>query len=65
MSARVNRGDNTPVVVHLDDKGPAGKVRLTLMAKGGGSENVTRLYMLLPGEGRGGREEGGDGNGAR
>jgi fumarate hydratase subunit alpha len=52
MSARVNRGDNTPVVVHVGENGPAGKVRLTLMAKGGGSENVTRLYMLLPGEGK-------------
>ena len=51
MSARVNRGDNNPVIVHLGGQGPAGKVRLTLMAKGGGSENVTRLYMLLPGEG--------------
>jgi fumarate hydratase subunit alpha len=52
MSVRLNRGDNTPVVVHVDENGPEGKVRLTLMAKGGGSENVTRLYMLLPGEGR-------------
>ncbi len=51
VSERVNRGDNTPLIFHLHEQGPAGRVRLTLMAKGGGSENVTRLYMLLPGEG--------------
>jgi fumarate hydratase subunit alpha len=48
---RPNRGDNTPMVVHVDEGGPNGKVRLTLMAKGGGSENATHLFMLLPGEG--------------
>lgn len=48
---RANRGDNTPVHVHVREGGPPGKARLTLMAKGGGSENATRLYMLLPGDG--------------
>ncbi|RJP32239.1 MAG: fumarate hydratase [Actinobacteria bacterium] len=51
LFGRANRGDNTPVVVHVDEGGPAGKVRLTLLAKGGGSENATHLFMLLPGEG--------------
>jgi fumarate hydratase subunit alpha len=51
LFGRANRGDNTPVVVHIDEGGPAGKARLTLMAKGGGSENATHLFMLLPGEG--------------
>jgi fumarate hydratase subunit alpha len=51
LGGRSNRGDNTPVVVHVEEGGPPGKVRLTLMAKGGGSENATRLAMLLPGEG--------------
>ncbi|MEW6553502.1 MAG: fumarate hydratase [Actinomycetota bacterium] len=51
LHARADRGDNTPVVVHVSGDGPAGKARLTLLVKGGGSENVTRLYMLLPGEG--------------
>lgn len=48
---RANRGDNTPVLVHVEEGGPRGGARLTLMAKGGGSENATRLYMLLPGAG--------------
>ena len=52
LVGRVNRGDNTPVVVHVEEGGRAGRVRLSLLAKGGGSENATRLYMLLPGEGR-------------
>jgi len=48
---RRDRGDNTPVVVHVGEGGPAGKARMTLLAKGGGSENATHLFMLLPGEG--------------
>ncbi len=51
LFGRANRGDNTPVVVHVDEGGPAGGARLSLLAKGGGSENATRLSMLLPGEG--------------
>lgn len=51
LSGRGNRGDNTPVLIHVEDGGLAGKARLTLLAKGGGSENATRLFMLLPGEG--------------
>lgn len=51
LFGRANRGDNTPVIMHVEEGGPAGKARLTLMAKGGGSENATRLFMLLPGEG--------------
>jgi len=51
LFTRENRGDNTPIVIHVGEGGPAGKARLTLMAKGGGSENATRLFMLLPGEG--------------
>ncbi len=52
LTDRINRGDNTPVIVHLEEGGEEGKVRLSLLAKGGGSENATRLFMLLPGEGR-------------
>jgi tartrate/fumarate subfamily iron-sulfur-dependent hydro-lyase alpha chain len=48
---RGNRGDNTPVAIHVGEGGPPGGARLTLLAKGGGSENATCLYMLLPGEG--------------
>lgn len=51
LGDRRNRGDNTPAHVHVGEGAPRGKARLTLLAKGGGSENATRLYMLLPGEG--------------
>jgi tartrate/fumarate subfamily iron-sulfur-dependent hydro-lyase alpha chain len=54
IGERRNRGDNTPVHVHVHEGGPEGRVRLTLLAKGGGSENATRLFMLLPGEGEDG-----------
>ncbi len=51
LFGRANRGDNTPLQVHVEEGGERGKARLTLMAKGGGSENATRLFMLLPGDG--------------
>lgn len=57
LSARGNRGDNTPVLVHVEGGGPPGKARLTLLAKGGGSENANRMSMLLPGDGRDGLKE--------
>ena len=51
LTARGNRGDNTPVLVHFEEGGPSGRVRITLLAKGGGSENASQLCMLLPGDG--------------
>lgn len=51
LGDRRNRGDNTPVHVHVGEGASRGEARLILLAKGGGSENATRLYMLLPGEG--------------
>ncbi|MDD5666767.1 MAG: fumarate hydratase [Actinomycetota bacterium] len=56
LFARPDRGNNTPVLIHAGEGGPAGRARLSLMAKGGGSENATQLFMLLPGEGEGGVE---------
>jgi fumarate hydratase subunit alpha len=47
---RVNTGDNTPAVVHLDLV-PGATLRLQLMAKGGGCENRSKYKMLTPGEG--------------
>lgn len=47
---RKNTGDNTPAVVHT--KIVAGdKIKVSFMAKGFGSENMSRLYMLTPAEG--------------
>jgi len=54
---RRDRGDNTLLLFHFLEGGPPGGARLTLLAKGGGSENAARLCMLLPGEGRRGLEE--------
>ena len=50
---RVNTGDNTPAHLHTDIV-PGDKVRVTFLPKGFGSENMSRLYMLTPSEGRAG-----------
>ena len=44
---RKNTGDNTPAVVHMELV-PGGKVDVTVAAKGGGSENKSKLQMLNP-----------------
>ena len=47
---RVNTGDNTPAVIHYSIvKGD--KLKITFGAKGGGSENMSRLSMLKPSDG--------------
>ncbi|WP_404399595.1 fumarate hydratase [Idiomarina seosinensis] len=45
--ARKNTGDNTPAVVHLDLVA-GGKVEVMIAAKGGGSENKSKMAMLNP-----------------
>jgi fumarate hydratase subunit alpha len=48
---RGNTGDNTPAVVHAELV--AGEhLRLQLLAKGGGCENMSRFKMLTPADGR-------------
>ncbi|WP_027180296.1 fumarate hydratase [Maridesulfovibrio bastinii] len=47
---RKNVGDNTPSVIHLDVV-PGDKLKITFMAKGGGSENMSRVTMLAPAQG--------------
>ena len=48
---RANTGDNTPAIVHVDMvEGDA--LKITLMAKGGGCENMSRIAMLAPAQGR-------------
>jgi len=47
---RVNTGDNTPAVVHVDVV-PGAELRIQLMAKGGGCENRSKYRMLTPAEG--------------
>lgn len=47
---RKNMGDNTPAIVHFDLV-PGDKVKISFMAKGGGSENMSRVTMLSPAQG--------------
>jgi len=51
FSARVNTGDNTPPVIHTEIV-PGEHVRIVVMPKGGGAENMSRLAMLKPSDGR-------------
>jgi fumarate hydratase subunit alpha len=50
-SARVNTKDNTPAIIYTDIV-PGDKLKITVMPKGGGAENMTRLAMLTPARGR-------------
>ncbi len=50
VGQRVNTRDNTPAVLHLDLV-PGNAVALTLLAKGGGAENMSRMVMLTPADG--------------
>src|SRR4029077_1867229 len=47
---RVNTGDNTPAVIHLDLVEGA-TLKIQIMAKGGGCENRSKYKMLTPAEG--------------
>jgi fumarate hydratase subunit alpha len=44
---RANTGDNTPAVVHLRLV-PGDKLHIYLVPKGGGSENMSRVFLLTP-----------------
>lgn len=48
--ARRNTKDNTPAIIHTTIV-PGDKVCLTMMAKGGGAENMSSLNMLKPAQG--------------
>ncbi len=47
---RINTKDNTPAVVHYEIVA-GDKIKIRLMAKGFGSENMSRLFMLPPSKG--------------
>jgi len=53
---RVNTGDNTPAVVHVDVV-PGADLHIKVMAKGGGCENRSKYKMLTPAEGVDGVKE--------
>lgn len=47
---RANTGDNTPAIIHSSVV-PGSGLKFSLLAKGGGSENMSRVTMLAPAEG--------------
>ena len=47
---RGNTGDNTPAIIHLDIV-PGDKMKITVGAKGTGSENMSRMKLLTPSAG--------------
>lgn len=51
FSARINTKDNTPPVIHTEIV-PGSQLKITVLPKGGGAENMSRLAMLKPGEGK-------------
>jgi len=53
FTARKNTRDNTPAVIHTRLV-PGDRLRLSVLAKGGGAENMSRAAMLTPAQGRDG-----------
>jgi fumarate hydratase subunit alpha len=51
FSDRVNTGDNSPAIIYTDIV-PGDKLKITVMPKGAGAENMSRLIMLIPSAGR-------------
>ena len=49
--ARVNTKDNTPAMIHTDIV-PGDRLKISVLPKGGGSENCSRLAVLPPAKGR-------------
>lgn len=47
---RQNTGDNTPAIIHYDIVG-GDQLEIMVCPKGGGSENMSRVYMLKPSQG--------------
>ncbi len=48
---RKNTGDNTPAIIHLNIV-PGDKIKLMMVPKGGGAENMSIVSMLTPGVGK-------------
>jgi fumarate hydratase subunit alpha len=51
FSARVNTKDNTSAIIYTDIV-PGDKLKIIAVPKGGGAENMSRLFMLTPADGR-------------
>lgn len=50
-SDRKNTNDNTPAVIYTDIV-PGDSLKIAVLPKGGGAENMARLAMLVPADGR-------------
>ena len=50
LTKPVNTNDNTPAIVHIDLVA-GDKIKITLMPKGGGAENMSRIKMMKPSDG--------------
>ncbi len=48
---RINTGDNTPAIIHTDIV-TGDKLKITILEKGGGCENMSHLTMLTPAQGK-------------
>lgn len=51
FSARKNTGDNTPPVTYTEIV-PGDRIKISVLPKGAGSENMSRMMMLKPSDGR-------------
>jgi fumarate hydratase subunit alpha len=56
FSTRVNTKDNTPAVIHTEVV-PGDRLGITVVPKGGGCENMSRLQIMLPSRGKEGITE--------
>lgn len=52
---RINTKDNTPAIIHYDIR-DSGQLKISIMLKGFGSENMSRVFMLTPADGEKGIE---------
>ena len=50
LPERINTGDNTPAVIHIQIV-PGDKLKIIFAPKGGGSENMSALKMMKPADG--------------
>lgn len=51
FTKRTNTGDNTPPIIHTEIV-PGDRLRVILVPKGAGAENMSQVFMLNPGAGR-------------
>jgi fumarate hydratase subunit alpha len=56
FSSRENTKDNTPAVIHSEIV-PGDEVNITVVPKGGGCENMSRMQIMLPSRGKQGITE--------